>query len=99
MVTKPKTLHCPNCGGPVERRGFGHTLTVTCPQCAAVIDASTPLFEAVQTFEKAITRQPLIPLGTRGNWDNATWEAIGFQVRGFERFADAREITCARRER
>jgi hypothetical protein len=83
-VAKPKTLHCPNCGGPVERRGYGHTLTIACPQCASVIDASTPLFEVVQTFERAVTRQPLIPLGTRGNWDKATWEVIGFQVRGIE---------------
>jgi hypothetical protein len=83
-VVKPKTLFCPNCGGPVERRGFGHTLTVACPQCLSVLDASTPLLRILQQVEERYRRQPLIPLGTRGNLSRTTWEVIGFQTRGVE---------------
>ncbi len=81
-VVKTKTLSCPNCGGPVELRGFGHTLSVVCPQCHAVLDVSTPLVQVLQRIEEAQERvQPKIPLGTRGHFEKIAWEAIGFQVR------------------
>src|ERR1700757_2497663 len=83
-VAKAKALYCPNCGGPVERRGFSHTLTIVCPSCLTVLDASQPLVAIVQKVEESMRRQPLIPLGQRGKWDNATWEVIGFQPRGVE---------------
>ena len=44
-VAKTKALYCPNCGGPVELRGFGHALTVVCPHCLSVLDASSPLLK------------------------------------------------------
>lgn len=81
-VVKPKALYCPNCGGPVERRGFGHTLTIVCPSCLTVLDASTPLLQVLQRIEKKYARTPKIPLGSRGNFAGATWEVIGFQTRG-----------------
>ncbi|HEV8146023.1 MAG TPA: DUF4178 domain-containing protein [Bryobacteraceae bacterium] len=81
-VVKPKSLECPNCGGPVERRGFGHTLTIVCPQCLSVLDATTPALDILQKVEDAQNRRvPLIPLGQRGNFQGATWEVIGFQTR------------------
>ncbi len=84
-VAKPKALECPNCGGPVERRGFGHTLTIVCPQCLSVLDATTPLLQILQKVEEAQNRRvPKIPLGQRGNFQGATWEVIGFQTRSVE---------------
>jgi hypothetical protein len=83
-VAKAKALFCPNCGGPVERRGFGHTLTVACPQCLTVLDVSTPLVSILQRAEIRQRRQPLIPLGSRGHLHGTEWEAIGFQVREIE---------------
>lgn len=84
-VGKTKAMYCPNCGGPVEFRGFGHALTVVCPQCLSVLDASSPLLKIVQEAQDAQSRRtPLIPLGQRGKWANTTWEVIGFQTRGVE---------------
>jgi hypothetical protein len=81
-VVKAKSLHCPGCGGPVELRGFGHTLSVVCPQCHAVLDVSSPLVQILQRAQQAQEQaQPKIPLGTRGQIEGVTWEAIGFQVR------------------
>ena len=81
-VVRPKALLCPHCGGPVERRGFGHTLTVVCPQCLSVLDASEPLLQVLQEVEAAQSRRTLlIPLGTRGNFRGTAWELIGFQTR------------------
>jgi hypothetical protein len=84
-VARMKTLHCPNCGGPVERRGFGHTLSVACPQCLSILDVSNPLVEIIQTAEQqSAQRTLLIPLGTRGTLQGTAWEAIGFQARQIE---------------
>jgi hypothetical protein len=78
-------MYCPNCGGPVEFRGFGHALTVVCPQCLSVLDASSPLLKLIQEAQDAQSRRtPLIPLGTRGKWACTNWEAIGFQTRSVE---------------
>ncbi len=84
-IAKTKALYCPNCGGPVEFRGFGHALTVVCPQCLSVLDASSTLLKIVQQAQDEQSRRtPLIPLGTRGKWAGATWEVIGFQTRSVE---------------
>lgn len=83
-VVKAKALSCPNCGGPVELRGFGHALTVVCPQCLSLLDSSTPMLRVLQQFESKQRFTPKIPLGTRGKIGGATWEAIGFQRRTIE---------------
>jgi Domain of unknown function (DUF4178) len=80
-VVKPKSLSCPNCGGPVELRGFAHTLSVVCPQCLTVLDASTPEFAILQKFTGKLRMQPLVPLGTRGTINGTVFEVIGFQYR------------------
>jgi hypothetical protein len=80
-IVKAKALFCPNCGGPVELRGFAHTLSVVCPQCLSVLDATTPTFAILQTFQSKERIQPKIPLGARGKLEGVAWECIGFQVR------------------
>lgn len=80
-VAKAKGLNCPNCGAPVELRGFAHTLSAICPNCHSVLDTSTPIIKVLQTVQVAEVYEPQIPLGTRGEIDGATYEVIGFQRR------------------
>ncbi len=80
-VVQSKSLSCPNCGGPVQMRGFAHTLSVVCPQCLTVLDASTPELVILQKFHSKLRLQPLIPLGSRGTLGGKPFEAIGFQRR------------------
>src|SRR5579864_7186949 len=80
-VAKSKALSCPNCGGPVQLRGFGHALTVVCQQCLSVLDASTPELQILQHIQEKYRVTPKIPLGTRGKMADAAWEVIGFQTR------------------
>src|SRR5579862_8197598 len=80
-VAKPKALACPNCGGPVEIRGFAHTLSVVCPGCLTVLDATNPELRILQTWQAQQRFQPAIPLGSRGKLDGTEWEVIGFQIR------------------
>ncbi len=79
-----KALACPNCGAQVQLRGFANTLTAVCGNCTTVLDTSTPIVSILFEFDKRQIRKPLIPLGTRGKFDNTTYEVIGFQVRSVE---------------
>jgi hypothetical protein len=80
-VAKAKALSCPNCGGAVEIRGFAHTLSVVCPSCLSVLDATTPEFVILQKFHGKQRFDPKIPLGSRGKIGDIVYEVIGFQVR------------------
>src|SRR5277367_77906 len=80
-AVQAKSLTCPNCGGPVELRGFAHTLSVVCPQCLSVLDPTTPVVAILQTFQGKERIQPKIPLGARGNLNGASYQVIGFQQR------------------
>jgi hypothetical protein len=83
-VTAPKvgSLNCPNCGAGIQLRGFEYTQNVICDSCHAVLDATDPNLTILQKFkDKHDKTRPKIPLGTRGQWHGAQWEAIGFQRR------------------
>lgn len=75
------SLHCINCGGPIQLRGFAHTLTVVCPSCGSVLDTSSPLVQIVKAAEEWQQIRPPLPLGSRGKFDGHEWEIIGFQIR------------------
>jgi hypothetical protein len=80
-AVQAKSISCPNCGGPVELRGFAHTLSVVCPQCLSVLDASTPEVQILQKFQGKTQIKPTIPLGARGKIDSTQYEVIGYQIR------------------
>src|SRR5579884_1797097 len=80
-VVKTKALFCPQCGGPVQLRGFAHTLSVVCPQCGSILDTSTPLVHVLQAAQSQQRVEPHIPLGRRGKLDGTEYEVIGFQLR------------------
>jgi len=80
-VAKAKSMSCPNCGAAVEMRGFAHTLSVVCPSCLSVLDATDPQFTILQRFHGKQRFDPKIPLGSRGKIGEIVYEVIGFQVR------------------
>lgn len=80
-AVQARSISCPGCGGPVQLRGFAHTLSVVCPQCHSVLDTSTPEVEILQKFQEKTKIQPTIPLGSRGKIGDTQYEVIGFQVR------------------
>ncbi len=80
-TSQVKALACPNCGGAVSLRGFGHTLNVVCVNCLSILDAKSPDLQLLQTFQERQRVFPLIPLGTRGKLHGDVYEVIGFQVR------------------
>jgi hypothetical protein len=78
---KPKALECPGCGGSIQLRGFGRSLSAVCIQCLSIIDTTSPSLQILQRFQSRQRVTPLIPLGKRGKLHGDLWEAIGFQCR------------------
>lgn len=72
---------CLKCGGPVVLRAPDASEAVVCTQCKAILDVSDENVRLLQEFEGAITKKPLIPLGTRGKIFDGEFEVIGFMVR------------------
>jgi hypothetical protein len=77
----PKALDCPNCGGTIQLRGFGRTLTAVCIQCLSIVDTQSPSLKVIQRFQVSQRVAPRIPLGKRGRLHGDPWEVIGFQCR------------------
>lgn len=76
-----RALSCPSCGAAIVLRGFAWTQTVACASCTAVLDARDPNLAVLQGAAARMRVEPLIPLGTRGEWRGAPYEVIGFQQR------------------
>ena len=79
---KVQALECPNCGGSIQLRGFGKSLSAVCIQCLSIVD--TQSLRVLQQFQAKERVIPLIPLGKRGKLHGDQWEAIGFQCREIE---------------
>jgi len=75
------SFQCPSCGGSVQVRAVGSSISVVCGSCASVIDAKDPNHAVLSKAAVNMRIQPLIPLGTRGKLRGTLWEVIGFMQR------------------
>jgi len=77
-----KTLSCPNCGGPVNLRAPGLSMTVVCGSCQTILDAAQPEVQIVQVAQAKLNElAPVLPLGIRGQFDGNPFEIVGYVVR------------------
>jgi hypothetical protein len=76
-----RALFCPNCGGTVQLRGYAQTVNATCEHCLSILDTKSESLRVVQQVQQQIRIEPVIPLGSRGTFENTTYEVIGFQQR------------------
>jgi hypothetical protein len=76
-----KAFNCRNCGGQVELRAPGQTLTAVCNHCKAVTDLSDDNFKVISEYYSELAWEPVIPLGSRTVLADVEWETIGFMVR------------------
>ena len=72
-----KALDCPSCGGTIQLRAAGYTVTVACIYCGSILDVANPDVRLIKEFHEAAA-QLEIPLGTRGTLRGVEWEAIGY---------------------
>jgi len=75
-----KPLSCPNCGGTVELRAAGYTVSVVCQYCSSLLDVTHPDVMVIKRYQEAAAELE-IPLGTRGVLKGVEWEAIGWLAR------------------
>ncbi|RRD58459.1 DUF4178 domain-containing protein [Comamonadaceae bacterium OH2545_COT-014] len=72
---------CPHCGAPVTPR-LTQSRSITCPQCAALIDLSQGLGgKLTHALQEKARARPLIAVGARGQFMGIAWQVLGFQWR------------------
>lgn len=72
-----RALSCPGCGGSINVRAAGYTVTVACQYCGSILDVANPEVRLLTEYHLAI-QELAIPLGTRGTLRGVEWEAIGY---------------------
>jgi hypothetical protein len=75
-----KALACPSCGAPVELKAAGYTVSVVCAHCGSTLDALSPELTLIDEVS-GLSRVSRIPLGTRGELQGITWDAVGYMER------------------
>ncbi len=73
-----QSFQCPGCGSALTIRAKGHTETLACGTCGAIIDITDENFRILSTFKARIKHEPPIPLGARGTLEDTEYEAIGY---------------------
>jgi hypothetical protein len=74
-------LKCQNCAAPLVIKAAGQSQSVVCGHCGSIADATDPNVAILQKVGKRPTIEPMIPLGSSGEWHGACYEVIGFQRR------------------
>lgn len=77
---RPRTLSCPNCGGSIQVRANGISVSAICASCGSTVDVASPDVKLI-TQAQARTRTLELPIGTRGTLFGTEWEVIGYQLR------------------
>lgn len=75
-----RQFNCPRCGAPV-RVELASSKSCTCPACDSIIDLSAGLGGELRHAAQHEPVQPLIPLGSQGQFEGAPWQVVGFQHR------------------
>jgi hypothetical protein len=72
-----KALTCPSCGGTVNLRAAGYTVTVACEYCSSILDVTNPEVRLITEYHQALEDLE-IKLGTRGTLKGVEWEVVGY---------------------
>jgi hypothetical protein len=80
LPSSVRAITCPNCGGTVEVRAAGTTVSLICGHCGSTLDATSPDIQVIARANQAL-HQPDIPLGARGVLRGLTWEVVGYMER------------------
>jgi hypothetical protein len=75
-----RAIACPSCGGSIEIKAAGLTVSVGCPYCGSLLDVAHPDVSVIAAYD-GIMAQLAIPLGKRGTLFGGEWEVIGALVR------------------
>lgn len=77
-IRSAKLFKCPSCGGPFSMRTPGHTASLACRYCGALLDTTNKTLEIIHKAEEKMKVKPLIPIGSKGKLFGTEWEVTGF---------------------
>jgi len=85
-----RALPCPNCGASLEPK-LDSTKSITCPQCASVVDISAGAGGELAHYSQEVGTPPQIPLGSTGTLALTPGQPLPWQVVGFQERCDIPE--------
>lgn len=77
---KARQFNCPNCGSMLEVK-LATTQSMSCSSCDSLIDLSQGIGGELKHAIQDEPIQPMIPLGTEGEFDGRKWQVVGYQHR------------------
>ncbi len=83
MTEAARAVTCPSCGGTVQVRAAGFSVTLVCEYCGSVLDVANPDVALIEKHNRA-TAQLAMPLGSRGAVLGTEYQVVGFMRRSIE---------------
>lgn len=75
-----QTFSCPNCGGTIQIRAAGLTVSAVCEHCHSIVGVDNENLKIISKASESVIKTAL-PIGGRGKLFDVEWEIIGFMVR------------------
>lgn len=75
-----RIISCPKCKAENRNVTYGQASYFACPACHKLIDLNQENYEVIFNFTSKYVRKPLIPLGSRGIFNETEYEVIAFLV-------------------
>lgn len=71
-----RSVSCPNCGGSLDLRAAGYSVSLGCRYCGSILDVSRPEVEVIAAYNREVTTFTLPP-GVRGTLFGTEWQVVG----------------------
>ncbi|GEO01670.1 hypothetical protein NSE01_35020 [Novosphingobium sediminis] len=75
-MTGARAVTCPSCGGSIEIRAVGYTVTLACRYCGSLLDVANEDVRLITAYRRAAKNFAIMP-GARGTLFDVEWEVIG----------------------
>lgn len=83
MSDAARAVTCPSCGGTVQVRAAGFSVTLVCEYCGSVLDVANPDVALIEKHNRAAA-QLAMPLGSRGAVLGTEYQVVGWMRRSIE---------------
>ena len=83
MTDAARAVTCPSCGGTVQVRAAGFSVTLVCEYCGSVLDVANPDVALIEKHNRAAA-QLAMPLGSRGIVLGSEYQVVGWMRRSIE---------------
>jgi Domain of unknown function (DUF4178) len=83
MSEAARAVTCPSCGGSVQVRAAGFSVTLVCEYCGSVLDIADPDVALIEKHNRAAA-QLAMPLGSRGAVLGTEYQVVGWMRRSID---------------